>query len=524
MTEILFEEKSMSEINSKGKVYLVGAGCGGAELLTLKALSLIKSCQVLVYDSLVDEEVLTYCNKDCEKIYVGKRFGRPSPLQKEINRIIIEKAKECKTVVRLKGGDPFVFGRGGEEAEALKEENIPYEVVPGISSCIAVPQSAGIPVTHRDTSRSFHVVTARKSDGNPLDRKVLEGFAVSGGTLVVLMGLNLIGYIAETLMSCGLSGDTKTAVISNGCRENQRVLKTTLKEAENKVLAENMTSPAVIVIGETVGCDFSGEKDDSENKRILITGTASHTEKLSNELKFFGLQAKKLNLSKIFISDCEQEFAKGIEKVQNGCYTIFTSPNGVDVFFNLLREYGLDIRRLLGTKIAAVGSGTCEKLKKYGIIPDVIPQKYTVEELAKAIVKDALEKGVKDKKAVAFRSAGGSKALGEILLENGFDFSDINTYHVGADKEAVKDFEICSKGKKFDCITFSSGSGVRIFFEEIERPQEYFSPNTRICCIGDETKKQIEKYSYMTGNAQIITAKKFSCKGLAKTAADSLKL
>lgn len=514
----------MSEINSKGKVYLVGAGCGGAELLTLKALDCIKNCDVIVYDSLVDEEVLTYCQKDCEKIYVGKRFGVPSPLQKEINRIILDKAMENKTVVRLKGGDPFVFGRGGEEAEALKEEDIPYEVVPGISSCIAVPQSAGIPVTHRDTSRSFHVVTARKSDGNPLDRKVLEGFAVSGGTLVVLMGLNLIGYIAETLMSCGLSGDTKTAVISNGCRENQRVLKTTLKEAENKVKEKNMTSPAVIVIGETVGCDFSGVKDERKNKRILITGTASHTEKLSNELKIFGLQAKKLNLSKIFISDCEQDFAKGIEKVQNGCYTIFTSPNGVDVFFNLLREYGLDIRRLLGTKIAAVGSGTCEKLKKYGIIADVIPKKYTVDELAKAIAEDALKNGVANKTAVAFRSAGGSKSLGEILLENGFDFSDINTYYVGADRDAVESFEKSSEEKNFDCITFSSGSGVRIFFEELQNPQDYFSHGIKVLCIGEETKKQIEKYSCLTGNAEIITAEKFSCKGLAKTAADSLKL
>lgn len=510
----------MREIKPQGKVYLVGAGCGGEELLTLKALDCIKNAQVIIYDSLVDEDILLNARNDCEKIYVGKRFGKPSPLQGEINEIILNKALEGKTVVRLKGGDPFVFGRGGEEAQALEKENISYEVVPGISSCIAVPQSAGIPVTHRDTSRSFMVITARKSDGTPVDREVLEGYSRTKGTLVVLMGLNLIGYIAETLISCGLSEDTGAAVISDGCRKNQRVIRTTLKNAEKDVKENNMKSPAVIVIGDTAACDFSGEKQQQETKSILITGTATHTEKLSKELKKLGLHGKKLILSKINMSICEQELAKGIEKVENGCYTIFTSPNGVDVFFNLLKKYEIDVRKIYGTRIAAVGSGTCEKLRNYGLIPDVVPPKYTVEELAKAIAEDCRKK-VGAKSAVAFRSAQGSKSLEKILTKEGFDFTDVSTYSVGADKDAIENFEKNGAEKKYSRITFSSGSGVKIFFEEMKNPQSFFSQDAKIICIGEETKKQIEKYRGLTGNMEIITADNFSCKGLAKAVKES---
>lgn len=508
----------------KGFVYLVGAGCGGSELLTLKALECIKNCQVLVYDSLVDEDVLSFAPVDCERIYVGKRYGKPSYLQKDINKIICEKALQGKAVVRLKGGDPFVFGRGGEEAEALEKENIPYGVVPGISSCIAVPQSAGIPVTHRDISRSFHVVTARKSDGTPLDRNVLEAFALSGGTLVILMGLSLLDYISKTLIESGVSENMPAAVISSGCRENQRVIKTTLKNACKDAAENRMESPAVIVIGETADCGFSGKRENNVCKKLLITGTSGHTEKLSKELKNTNLNVKKLNLSKINIADCEFEFTKGIEKFFKECYTVFTSPNGVSVFFELLNRYGVDVRKLHGTKIAVVGKGTAEKLAKYGIFPDIVPKKFKVSELAEEIAADAEKSGVNNKFAAAFRSADGSKALGEILRENGFDFEDICTYSVEPDKKAIEAFENSENNKKFDCVTFSSGSSVRTFFEELRNPLDCFSENTKIICIGDETKKEIDKYNNLVGNMEIITAKNFSCKGLAEAVRDSFCL
>lgn len=564
-------------IGTAGKVWLVGAGCGGIQLLTLKALDCIKDCQVLVYDSLVDEAIVSEAPEDCEKIYVGKRYGKTSCSQEEINRIICLKAKEGKKVVRLKGGDPFVFGRGGEEAEQLIKEGIPFQIVPGISSCIAVPEMAGIPVTHRDISRSFQVITARKSDGNPIDKAVLKGFACSGGTLVVLMGLSLSGYIAASLMEFEMSGSAEAAVISKGGSGSQRVLRTTLESLEEDIKNSGVVSPAVIVIGKTAGCDFSwgyskengssyldtdgerlkpyglnktcsGNSDshcDTADKSagdkpqksggVLLTGSKSHTDKLKKQLLKYGITAKTVNLTYIKIEDNRDNYIKAIEKIKNGCYTIFTSPNGVDVFFKLLKDNSLDVRRLYGSVIAAVGSGTCEKLRGYGIVPDLVPEKYTVEELAKSIVSDAKSRSKGKNKnagktAAAFRSKSGSAVLGEILEAEGFEFSDIKTYSTEPDREAAEAFERCAdiNKEKYSLITFSSGSGVAAFFDELKNPQALFAEKTKLVCIGAETAKELYRYrdiyKDIIGDKEIIVAKKFSCEGLAQAAAYSLGL
>lgn len=595
------EKGKMGKRKKQGMVQLVGAGCGGFELLTLKALNCIKNCQVLIYDSLVDEKIVSAAPEHCEKIYVGKRYGKPSFRQPEINRLLCLKAGEGKRVVRLKGGDPFVFGRGGEEAECLIREGVPFQVVPGISSCVAVPELAGIPVTHRDISRGFYVITARTSDGEPIPREVLKGFAFSGGTLVVLMGLSLCGYIAQTLMEYGVGENMPAAVISKGGGKEQRVFRTVLKELKKVVEENGVLSPAVIVIGNTAGYDFKWgsaevweeEKAEAENrgegesplkvqsaegcesggssgrggncergvcpsalkdspcgksnngaensknhiiifkdrdgensrnhKRVLITGSEGHTEKLGSLLDKYGIYADKVSLTKIVTDDSTDNYTKGIAKINKGCYTIFTSPNGVDVFFRLLRDNDADIRMLWGAKVAAVGSGTCQRLKKYGIIPDLIPNKYTVEELANAIAADAEKTGAEKKTAVAFRSQGGSEALGEILTANGFDFSDIKTYRIEPDKRAAEDFQRQAKGAVYSRITFSSASGVRIFFGELESPGALLDKCAKIVCIGAETARELDGYKDVIGDTEIIAAKKFSCEGLAEAVADSLR-
>lgn len=559
----------MAEENRKkeklGMVWLAGAGCGGAELLTLKAYDCIKSCQVIVYDSLVDENIVSIAPKDSEKIYVGKRYGRPSFPQAEINALLAQKAAEGKNVVRLKGGDPFVFGRGGEEAEYLIKKNIPFMVIPGISSSIAVPELAGIPVTHRDISRGFQVITARKSDGSPIDKETLKSFACFGGTLVVLMGLSLSGYIADSLMEFGIDKDMPAAVISNGGGEKQRVLRTTVKNLERDIKENKLESPAVIAVGKTTEYNlrcpmalekeaaealtnkFSGAEIDSfsfswdnhnnpdkngkenlgcKTEEVLITGSQSHTDKLEKLLEIYGISARKINLTQIKIDNHVDIYTKGIEKIKKGCYTIFTSPNGVDVFFKLIKKQGIDIRTLWGAKVAAVGGGTCARLRSFGIIPDIVPDKYTVEELAKAIVRDweASDANHKyPKKAVAFRSEGGSAALAEVLSESGFEFTDVKTYSAVPDKNAAKAFEMNPKNVKYSIITFSSGSGVRSFFEEIEDPRNVLADNAKMICIGKETAKELENYRSIVGDNKIIIAKKFSCEGLAEAVADSLR-
>lgn len=233
-----------------GKVYITGAGCGEYDLITLRGLEAIKNCDVIIYDDLVDEKLLEYADKNAEIVYMGKRSGRHSAPQDEINSAIIDAAKSGKSVARLKGGDPFVFGRGGEEALALMEEGIEFELIPGISSCIAIPELAGIPVTHRNLSRSFHVITAHTAntpDGLPED---FDNFAQLQGTLVFLMGLSKTAQIAERLIGAGMRPDMPAAVISGGNSMNPKTVRTTLESLPNAVEEAGVTSPAIIVVGE----------------------------------------------------------------------------------------------------------------------------------------------------------------------------------------------------------------------------------------------------------------------------------
>ena len=219
-------------MNNVGKVYLVGAGCGDFDLITLRGKRLLEICQVIVYDSLIDDRLLEFVPSDCEKICVGKRAGRHSESQENINSLLVQKAGEGKNVVRLKGGDPFVFGRGGEEITALRQNSIPYSIVPGISSCIACAELGGIPVTHRNVSRSFHVITGHTAED--LLPENMKNYAQLDGTLVFLMGLGNVRNIAESLISNGKAPKIPAAVISNGAGANQSVLRTTLDNIADK--------------------------------------------------------------------------------------------------------------------------------------------------------------------------------------------------------------------------------------------------------------------------------------------------
>lgn len=242
-----------------GCVYLVGAGCGQADLITVRGLRLLRRCQILVYDDLIAEELLEEVPDSAQRIYVGKRGGRHSASQEEICRILIEKAREGYVVVRLKGGDPFVFGRGGEEMKALIEAGIPCEVVPGITSAVAIPAAAGIPVTYRGLSRSVHIVTGHTADTEDHLPRHLELLAKMEGTLVFLMGLGQLEQIAERLTQAGMSVDTPAAVISGGNSRCTAVARGTLGTIASETGKKNVQTPAVIVIGETAAMELTGK-------------------------------------------------------------------------------------------------------------------------------------------------------------------------------------------------------------------------------------------------------------------------
>ncbi|MGN0631682.1 MAG: uroporphyrinogen-III C-methyltransferase, partial [Ruminococcus sp.] len=334
-----------------GKVYLIGAGCGEYDLITLRGMEILKKCDTIVYDSLIDERILSYAHKDAEKICVGKRAGMHSETQEKINGILVDKALAGRTVARLKGGDPFVFGRGGEEAAALSSSNIPFELIPGITSAVAVPEMAGIPVTHRSVSRSFHVITGHTME----DRlpKEMSEYAKLSGTLVFLMGLRHLKNIADSLIENGKAPDTPAAVVSNGGRKNQKTIRSTLKNIACESEKNGMESPAVIIVGETAAYDFCGEgKKDLEGITVTVTGTKRFSDRLAAKLERNGAKAARESILKIVSYFESDAFTDAVLNISDYTMAVLTSPNGAEIFIRKLRKMKTDFRKLSGIRFA----------------------------------------------------------------------------------------------------------------------------------------------------------------------------
>lgn len=475
-------------MNKKGKVYLVGAGCGKYDLITLRGLRLLQGCDTVIYDSLIDMRLLDLVPGYAEKICVGKRAGAHSETQESINSILVDKALSGKKVVRLKGGDPFVFGRGGEEIIALHEHDIPFGIVPGISSAVAVPELAGIPVTHRRISRSFHVFT-----GHTADDMLPDNFEIpskTGGTLVFLMGLNNLPIIAERLMSGGMSGDTPAAVISQGATAAQRVVRSDLKNIADNVKNADIIAPAVIVVGETAGYDLSPTIPlPLDGVTVTVTGTEHFTEKLSSLLEPHGAEIKKLGLIKIAEFEENTAFDAALENIRNYCWLVLTSVNGAKTLLRKMRLLKMDIRKLSAVRIAVIGKGTADHLSENGILPDLVPEKYTSEELGNALAKTV----GKGEKVLILRAENGSPRLTEILSEHHISYDDIKIYRTESVVKKESETNI-----QTDILTFASASGVRAFFDGGYK----VSPETKIICIGEITAEEL-KARGITGSSVV---------------------
>lgn len=487
-----------------GKVYLVGAGCGDPELITWKGLNLLRKCDVVLYDDLVASKLLEETRKDCELIFVGKRYGKHSLPQNETNELLIEKAKEGKMVVRLKGGDPFVFGRGGEEVLALQAENIPYEVVSGVTSSIAVPAAAGIPVTHRKTARSFHVITGHTAAGGETTlTENLDTLAKLEGTLVFLMGLHHLEEICEGLMQGGKSSETPAAVISKGTTPLQKTVHGKLGELAAKVREAELEAPAVIVIGETAELDFTGTiPRPLYGVKIGVTGTKSITRKLRDRLEELGAAVTEMDYSAIVPYKENKHLEETLENVADYLWAVFTSPNGVEIFFDYLKKLKFDVRKLANLQFAVIGTGTAAALEKRGIYASFLPEKYDVESLAKGLCK----KVEKHEKILILRAEQGSEILTEVLDEAGMIYTDVKIYdiHVDEDKQRYAN----EKAQEMDFITFASGSGVRGFMEN----GGSIPVGAIAVCIGSSTAKMLKKY----GDYEKITAATFNVDGVVE--------
>lgn len=478
---------------SGGKVYLVGAGCGAADLITVRGWKLLQSCGAVVYDDLIADDLLNMVPNSAEQIYVGKRGGRHAMSQTEICDLLIRKAREGKVVVRLKGGDPFVFGRGGEEMEALLEANIPCEVVPGITSGIAIPAEAGIPVTHRGVSRSVHIVTAHTADTEDGLPEQVEELARLQGTLVFLMGLRQLPKLTKKLMAAGKRANTPAAVISGGNAPYPAVVRGTLSDIAER--ACGVQPPAVIVVGETAALRFKhGERQPLKGITVGLTGTDAVTEKLSSLLAPLGAQVFLAERSVV------RELPAALEPLRPQ-WLVFTSANGVRVFFKKLREQRLDLRRLHSCRIAAIGTATAAVLEEYGLQADLVPQTATTEALAQALLSHV----AKDEEIFLLRSAKGSRELFDVLSACHIT-RDIPLYDVAADPAVMR--RSLKQIKEMDYLLFSSAGGVELYFQT-----HGAVPEGTVCvCIGKKTARALCGY----GVRDPLVARDISAAGMVR--------
>lgn len=448
-----------------GRVYLVGGGCGDFDLITLRGKALIEQSDAVVFDALIDERLLDFALKNAELICVGKRAGSHSASQEEINSLLIRLAAAGKNVVRLKGGDPFVFGRGGEEAEALSKAGIAFELVPGISSCIAAPELAGIPVTHRGLARSFHVITAHTADGMP----ELSRYAGLEGTLVFLMGLNRVAELVGQLISLGKSKDTPAAVISRGGTSRQQTVRGTLVDIAQR--AEGLEAPAVIAVGDTAAFELNSPPALSlSGVTVALTGTEAFSQRLGEMLRRLG--AETVTAARLSVRE------KNVSLPDLGKYSwaVLTSSVGVRCLLGRLLRERFDLRRLCTLKLAAVGRATAQALESAGLYPELVPGSFT----SKALAEELAGRVGKGERVLILRAEKGSGQLTDILSANGVAFDDIKLY----DTEA----EIIDKSVASDYIVFSSTYGAESFFEAGGK----LSERTAVVCIGEVTAAALE--------------------------------
>ncbi len=473
----------------KGFVALVGAGPGELGLLTLRGKELIEAAEVVVYDRLVSEEILKLIPKNAKRIDVGKESSRHLVKQDRINEILLEEAILGNRVVRLKGGDPFLFGRGGEELELLYQNQIPFEVVPGITSAISVPSFAGIPVTHRDYCSSIHIITGHQKENEPLNIK-FDVLAKTEGTLVFLMGVAALKQITEGLLAAGMEGTIPAAIIQNGTRANQRKLVATLETLYDKAMSEKMKSPAIIIVGKV--CELSESYDWFSRrplfgKEVIVTRPQDSVGTLSQKLKRLGATVYDFPCIKIKKIEDNERLQEAVLQLGEFKWIAFTSKNGVEIFFDYLKEKRLDARILGGKKIAAVGNQTAEELIKYGIFADYVPDIFDGEHLGNGIYESTSP----EDKILILRARNGNQELVEILREGNRTVADIPMYDTLPLAEYRDEIKSVLKEKEEVYVTFTSASTVEGFMSGLDQED---TSNMIGICIGQQTAKAAKRY------------------------------
>ncbi len=470
-----------------GKVYLVGAGPGAPGLITVKGLNCLKQADVIVYDRLIDGSILDAARDDAERIYVGKGRGYHAKEQEDVNRLLVTKAREGKRVVRLKGGDPFVLGRGGEEAEALAANHIPFEIVPGVSSALAVPAYAGIPVTHRRLASSFTVITGHEAPGKIKSSIAWDKISVGSDTLVFLMGMANLAYIVDQLIQNGRPSSTPVAVISQGTSSRHRTVVSTLEEIVSRTEEESLQSPAVIVVGEVVRLREQLQWFDNRplfGKRVLVTRAERQASELSRLLLEYGAVPVEMPVIEISPPSTWEELDQAILNLKSYHWIVFTSVNAVDVFCKRLNALGLDMRQLAGIRIGAIGPATARALEERGIRPDYIPEVYT----SQGFLAGFSSQDIVECRVLLPRADIADSELADGIAGLGAEVHRVTAYKTSATTRA----KAISQGKRMlskgevDVITFTSASTVNNLLAILGQEWEVVN-RARMACIGPTT-------------------------------------
>ena len=444
--------------------YLVGAGPGDPGLVTLRAKACIGAADVILYDHLVNPAILGWAREGAEVRYVGKTAGYHTLPQAEIGRTIVEHARAGRTVVRLKGGDPFVFGRGGEEAQQLAAAGIPFEVVPGVSSAIAGPAYAGIPVTHRDCNTVLTIFTGHEDPTKETNVLDLAKIAGADGTKVMLMGVGRLREIADGLVAHGAAPSTPVALVRRATTPRQETLVGTLADIADKAGEAGFEPPAVCVIGEVVALRDSlawFERRPLAGKRIAITRTRHQAGALGDALRALGADAFEMPVIRIEPPADLREFAELVKDAHTYQWIIFTSPNGVDAFFGWFYKLYRDARSIGGARIAAIGPGTARRVADHHLAVDLVPEQYTSEGLVEAFRKQA--ESLENEMVLWVRADGARDVIARELDQMGAILDEAIAYRTVPETD-----DVCGGLQRFrdegaDVITFTSSSTVECF-------------------------------------------------------------
>jgi uroporphyrinogen III methyltransferase / synthase len=457
-------------------VYLVGAGPGDPGLMTARALELIAAADVIVHDRLIPDTALDGARPDAERVYVGKEGGGPSVSQDEIGAVLVEHGRAGREVVRLKGGDPFVFGRGGEEAELLHDAGVPFEVVPGITAGVAAPAYAGIPVTHRDAASAVAFITGHEDPAKPESALDWPALARFPGTLVFYMGVRQLGAIADRLTQGGRPASEPAAVVERGTLPGQRVVTATLETIAEAAAAAGIRAPAITVVGPVAALrDRLAwlEARPLAGRTVAVTRARAQASGLAARLRALGAAAIEAPAIRIMPLDGPAPDVASYDLV------CLTSPNGVRLLFDRLGAAGRDARVFSGVRIAAIGPGTAAALREHGLIADVVPERFVAEGLVEALAD------VPVTRALVARATEARDVLPDALRRRGAAVDVVALYETVA--EPVSDRQRAAVAGA-DYVTFTSSSTVRFFFDAVG---DGLSEHTRLVSIGPVTSQAL---------------------------------